>query len=115
MAPEVVSGEYSFPADIWSVGIVAHELLTGIRPNDPISSKSIKKRRLIDTKEEPKKRRLIDTKEEPKKRRLINTELLTPVEENFITSLLQQDPSQRPTALEALQLPYLADEPSING
>jgi len=29
MAPEVVTGEYSFPADVWSLGVVLHVLLGG--------------------------------------------------------------------------------------
>ncbi|CAI7881672.1 unnamed protein product [Closterium sp. NIES-54] len=32
MAPEVISGQYGLPADVWSLGVVLHILLTGSPP-----------------------------------------------------------------------------------
>ena len=31
-APEIIKGGYSYPADVWSVGIIAYEMLVGKFP-----------------------------------------------------------------------------------
>ncbi len=31
-APEVLEGEYSFEADLWSLGVICHVLITGFEP-----------------------------------------------------------------------------------
>ncbi|KAI9363388.1 kinase-like domain-containing protein [Zopfochytrium polystomum] len=85
MAPEVMRKTlYGRPIDIWSTGVVAFELLVGSLPQYQAKVVESKFHATI-------------TKEDK----------LSPDAKAFIQTLLQVDPSKRPTAAKALEHPWL--------
>ena len=94
MAPEILSGEnYSFKADIYSVGIVGYTLLIG---KFPFQSKSIKIILDKNSKGEIKYEKKIWKK-------------FSPAAYDFISSLLLKDPNLRLFAEQARIHPWLND------
>eukprot|EP00931_Biecheleriopsis_adriatica_P114755 TRINITY_DN90667_c0_g1_i1.p1 TRINITY_DN90667_c0_g1~~TRINITY_DN90667_c0_g1_i1.p1 ORF type:complete len:544 (+),score=126.29 TRINITY_DN90667_c0_g1_i1:69-1700(+) len=85
VAPEVLEGSYDSKADVWSLGIVLHMMLTGSPPFTGSSGDVIKQ---IST-------RSFNVRWLGKSVSKIGKELLG--------QLLKRDPQQRPSALEALQ------------
>lgn len=97
MAPEVLSSQVTPASDLWSVGVMAHQLLTGRFPFDdrknprsPVLS-AIWKSVLTDQ---------VDY-DSP-----IWSEVSSEAKD-FVRSLLDKDPSKRPTAKQALEHPFL--------
>jgi serine/threonine protein kinase len=86
IAPEVINNMgYSFPADIWSVGCIIYTLLNGIPPF--FYGKDIYEN-------------IRNCKYSWKRPNISNTA------KNLVHSLLQLDPSARPTATECLTHPF---------
>jgi calcium-dependent protein kinase len=97
MAPEVLSSQVLPASDLWSAGVMAHQLLTGRLPFDdhrnPFapSISAVWKSVLVD-------------------KVAYNTPWWAGVSDDakdFVASLLQRDPAKRPTAKEALKHPWL--------
>jgi len=89
MSPERISGDdYSFPADIWAVGIIAVELVLG---RYPVAFKS-----QLDLLDE------IVKSPSPTLPSTFSPELC-----DLVNRSLAKDPSQRPTVLHLLALPFL--------
>ncbi|CAB9509043.1 MAP kinase-activated protein kinase 2 (Fragment) [Seminavis robusta] len=94
VAPQVLEGEYTNKADIWSCGTVAFVALAGYAPFDGDSTEDVIDRvheGVFDFEDEV----WDDVSEDAK---------------DFIRKLLTYDESERPTALEALQHPWLVQE-----
>lgn len=94
VAPEVLFGEYTDKADIWSIGVVAYVLLCGFPPfnagsefltYDVVKEGNVKF---------------------PEKA----WDKISPEAINFIKRLLDKDPDRRPSAAEALQDPWVTNE-----
>lgn len=99
MAPEVISRQpYGTEVDIWSLGIMIIEMVDGEPP-------------LFDEPPLPAMRRIRDM--EPPK--LKNAHKISSGLQNFLNKMLVRDPSQRATAEELLQHPFLrqAGPPSL--
>ena len=92
VAPEVLTEDYTNKCDVWSVGVIAYTVLCGYLP--------------FDGKEDGETLRLVqaghlefpspdwdDIGEEAKQ---------------FVQSMLQKDPRERPSATEALRHPWVA-------
>ncbi|KAJ3417613.1 calcium calmodulin-dependent protein kinase type 1G [Chytridiales sp. JEL 0842] len=95
MAPEVFQKKsYGRPVDIWAVGIVTYELFYGYTPF-PITAKMFDSKVLSIMKKGPAFDGPYKTK--PSREAI-----------SFIKRLLNMDPDKRPTAIEALQDPWLA-------
>ncbi|CAI5988799.1 unnamed protein product [Closterium sp. NIES-64] len=87
MAPELVSEEkYSFPVDIWSLGVVLHALLFGELPH-------YREPRDVVTEGVPR----------PSARKW---KVISEAAHELHQSILQLDPSKRPTAAEILKHPW---------
>jgi serine/threonine protein kinase len=92
MAPEVVRREgHHFAADIWSVGCVIIEMLTGSPPWSNISRKVSDVLKILAT-----------TTTRPELPRNISKEC-----RNFIQQCLQINPARRPTAADLLNHPFI--------
>ena len=91
MAPEVIKGEeYGPKVDVWSLGIMAHEMLEGEPPymeKDPIKALF-----------------LIVSKGRPPFK---NAKGVSPEFKNFVEIATRMDPDERPTCKEMLQHPFL--------
>ena len=99
LAPECLSGGHcGFPRDVWAVGVVAYELLTLRRPFFGDHSKQL----IQDFKKYDLKRNAV----------LQRVTERCPVASDFVARLLAPDPSQRLTAVEALEHPFLAVDSS---
>jgi len=94
VAPEVLFGEYTNKADIWSIGVVAYVLLCGFPPfnagSEQLTYNVVKEG---------------DAKFPEKAWGKISPEAI-----NFIKRLLDKDPDRRPSAAEALQDPWVTNE-----
>jgi len=100
MSPQVLQGVYDYKCDLWSIGVIAYILLSGCQPFwGPPREMPWEKRRKI----------MMD--------RIMRCDYMkmtgpvwaqvSPEAKAFVKSLLQCDPEKRPTATEALQLPWM--------
>ena len=87
VSPEVLSGNYNFKCDIWSIGVIAYMLLSGVPPfygpDDKATLQSVRQGKWK-----------------------FNTKLFQPVSaaaKTFITSCLDVNASMRPTAASAMK------------
>jgi len=80
MAPEVLKQSYTNKVDLWSIGIVAHRMLTGELPERDNDGTPLLSQRLMGR---------------------------TALARDFVASLLSVDPKVRPSASEALGHPWL--------
>jgi len=88
MAPEVFSGDYDSQCDVWSVGVMAFELLCGIKP-----FRSTHLASLFNEIAGAKYRRFpVGISQQAK---------------TFVQQMLQKDPHQRPTIQQALEYPWI--------
>jgi len=115
LAPEVLLvGNYGFARDIWSVGVVAFELLFGRHPSGVGHGNDSEVVRWI---ESSKPVEVPGYAAVPLEAPSIGTAAtsavcLEPLPEevtDILKALLQRDPSHRPTAMEALQHPCMAE------
>jgi serine/threonine protein kinase len=104
MAPEVFEEKYSAKADIWGVGCVAFQMVTATPPwkesgfTNPISLfNHIKKHKGTPPMEHPQK----DSFSKRQK-------LLWAMLKAFVSSCFEQDPSERPSARELLDDPFVS-------
>lgn len=95
IAPEVLDKNYGHACDMWSAGVVAYILLTGVPPFNGPSDHEIMK--IIRTAEWSWGDTATSIPEEAK---------------DFVAKLLQADPEARPTAEEALRHPWLEQRPA---
>lgn len=96
MAPEVLARSYTQQADLWSVGIMAYTLLTGVLPWSANVSDVWKEIRAG--------------------KPYFHPELfpaLSSEAQSFVRSLLTASPSERPTVAAALQHPWLSGRASM--
>lgn len=112
LAPEVISGRYGLPRDVWAVGVVAYELFWAVHPFEaPTDSEVIE----AICKETP-------VQIPPAELRPFSFDIVAhewSFESGFselpesalslMRSLLERDPALRPTAAEALRHPALQD------
>lgn len=101
MAPQVLQGVYDAKCDLWSIGVVTYMLLSENQQPfwGPPREMSWEKRRKI----------MIDRIMRCEYMRMTGPkwEHISPEAKSFVASLLQMDPSRRPTAEEALQMPWI--------
>ncbi|KAL6781282.1 hypothetical protein ACKKBG_A10510 [Auxenochlorella protothecoides x Auxenochlorella symbiontica] len=97
VAPEVLQGSYSWPADLWSVGVMAYVLLSGFPPFWGSSDPVIYHRILHDD---------LDFGYEP-------WQAVSATAKDFVASLLRRDPAQRATLADARAHPWIADAPAL--
>jgi calcium-dependent protein kinase len=91
VAPEVLTGKYDKACDVWSIGVITYMLLSGSPPYAGQQDYEIIQK--IKTSEVSfEGPRWIGISQEAK---------------NFVTWLLTRDPKKRPTALEAMNHPWL--------
>lgn len=112
IAPEVLRQRYGFPADLWSVGILAYQLLAGRFPwrADDLECES-ESTCDVAAPQRAGNRVLwraimyapLDFMEPP-------WDTISPQARDLVQSLLQRDPEQRLTADQALSHPWLAKE-----
>lgn len=92
-APEVLGGQYTTQCDIWSAGVVVFILLMGYMP-------------FAGSDEEVQAAILAGNYTKKQKQ----WESLSASGRSFIETLLQVDPEQRPSAEQALQLPWMVEK-----
>lgn len=90
MAPEVLDRKYNASADIWALGVVAHVMMCGYAP---WAQSAFETRRMI-------------REGQPMYRDEFFK--LSPAAQNFIRSLLNPDPAERPSAKDVLNHGWLA-------
>ena len=91
MAPEVLDGNLTDKCDLWSVGCILYTMLTGFPPFNAKSDAEILA-----------KVRIGRYSEQTLKECNLSEEV-----KDFIKRLLTKDPSERPSAAEALQDPWI--------
>ncbi|MEW5305938.1 MAG: hypothetical protein WDW36_008448 [Sanguina aurantia] len=102
MAPELVMQNYDEKADIWSVGMLAYQMLTGRFPFwEDVRNQSLAEvwKAILGT---------------PINWDAPELSQLSPRAISLLKLLLQRDPSQRPSAFEALQHPWISSEEMEN-
>jgi calcium-dependent protein kinase len=95
MSPETFQGNYGSPADLWSVGVIAYELMCGRKPWTAKDSFELIQQVC---------RAQYSLEDYQRFPRWAHA---TPESKDFCQSLIQKDPSKRPTALQALQHPWM--------
>jgi serine/threonine protein kinase len=106
MSPEVVScSRYSFNTDVWSMGVTAYVLLYGDFPYLPT----------VMTSESMKERILIGEPAPTFRPALREAQLPSDSACSFVAKLMVRTPSDRCSAREALQLPFVCTEPLADG
>lgn len=90
-APEVVAGKYGPKCDLWSIGVIAYILLSGIPPFNGANDSEIQKR--------AKSGKVTFT----------NTvwKSISDEAKDFITTILNKDQNRRPNAQKALSHPWI--------
>lgn len=99
MAPQVLTGNYDERCDLWSVGIVSYLLLSGKQPFwGPDRRMPWRERRKI----------MIDLIERCEYAPMTGWvwEAISEPAKDFVGSLLQMDPDERPSAADALRSPW---------
>ncbi|KAL4553740.1 hypothetical protein Ndes2526B_g03571 [Nannochloris sp. 'desiccata'] len=114
IAPDVLKQKYSHPADMWSVGIIAYMLLTGRLPfsgeeGDEVAELYMSKH-VYNNKDVFRAVLYADLDFSSPPWDVISTEA-----RELVQSLLQREPSGRPTAEEALASPWLRKRKSGGG
>ena len=99
VAPEVLFGEYTSKADIWSIGVVAYVLLCGFAPFNAGSES----RTYNIVKEGPGV-----TFPSPA------WDKISPEAKRFVRKLMDRDPDKRPSAAEAMEDPWVNTELAKN-
>lgn len=97
IAPEVLRRSYGKSADMWSVGVIAHVLLTGRAPFDGQTERQVFDQIL------KKKLDLRSEQTEP-------WPFISPGGKDFVQRLLERDPRRRLTARQALAHPWLSED-----
>ena len=100
MSPQVLQGVYDFKCDLWSIGVIAYDLLSGSLPFwGPVREMPWPDRREI----------MIDRIMRGQYKRMIHGrwDNVSKEAKNFVAALLQLDPELRPTAAQALNLPWM--------
>lgn len=100
MCPQVLQGVYDFKCDLWSVGVITYILLSGSQPFwGPVDDLPWSKRRKI----------MMDRimRGQYKKMKYGIWDKVSQDAKNFVAALLQVDPKLRPTAAQALNLPWM--------
>jgi len=100
MAPEVLRGEYTTQADVWSTGVIAYILLSGKRNIEPFEGK---------TRQEVMDR----IQSGDLSFRGTHWKRISKRAKAFCASLLKVDPSQRLTAVEAQRVDWLDQNQSL--
>mmetsp|Transcript_8392 Transcript_8392/g.17413 ORF Transcript_8392/g.17413 Transcript_8392/m.17413 type:complete len:163 (+) Transcript_8392:60-548(+) len=94
VAPEVLFGEYTAKADIWSIGVVAYVLLCGFPPfnagSEGLTYNIVKEGNV--------------------KFPSPAWDKISPAAIDFIKRLLDKDPDRRPSAAEAMEDPWITHE-----
>lgn len=94
VAPEVLFGEYTAKADIWSIGVVAYVLLCGFPPfnagSEGLTYNIVKEGNV--------------------KFPSPAWDKISPNAIEFIKRLLDKDPERRPSAAEAMEDPWITNE-----
>ena len=107
MAPQVLEGDYNYKCDIWSVGVVAYMMLSGgISPlwGPPRPMPWAERRKLMIKRiKECNYMRMNGPSWEKRSKKA----------KDFVTALLVLDPQRRPSAEEAMQLPWIRDAPAF--
>ena len=98
MAPELVTQQYDCKCDVWSLGMVAYQLLTGHLP----FWEDVRKESLSDVWKAILTEEINWNKPE--------LTCLSPSAQDFLKALLQKDPKMRVSAHDALHLPWLVEE-----
>lgn len=109
IAPEVLKCKYTRNADLWSVGIVAYQLLTGRLPfsgeeGDEVAEEYMSKQ-VYNNKDVFRAVLYADLDFESPP-----WDVLSSGAKELVQSLLQRDPEARPTAEQALAHPWLQEE-----
>lgn len=102
MAPEVIERNYNSPADVWSAGVVAYQLLSGRLPfTDKVNARPNAKEVFRAILEDP-----IDFETDP-------WPAVSEEAKDFVKKLLNKDPEARPTARAALLHPWLTKSEAL--
>lgn len=102
MSPELIQQQYDQKCDIWSVGMLSYQLLTGRFPFwDDIRTKSLN----------DVWKSILGEKLNWKAPELAS---LSPGAVDFLKQLLEQDPEKRPSAKDALSHPWLNEQSDLH-